>query len=91
MLNESRDYRVKIQPLRGRKPKDNNRNWMIGDCLCIERVVLSAFGCFLAAPVRRGRPHLLALVLHGPAAGPFFGIHLYVGNYARHRGRQIRH
>lgn len=59
--------------------------------LRIQRIVLSTLGRFLAAAMRGGHPHLLAVVLHRQAAGTFLGIHLYVGHSAGHHWRQIRH
>jgi hypothetical protein len=80
----------RIYQLGGSQPDNGNYRRLKHYCLCIQRVIVNARRC-MAAAMRRWHLHLAALVLHYPAAGAFFGIHLRIRNHASHCGRQAQH
>jgi hypothetical protein len=64
---------------------------MTGDRLHNERAVVNNGKCFVAATMRSGYSHQLALILHCPATSAFLGIHLHVQNHASHCWSQMRY
>ena len=80
-----------MEPVCSSQPDYGDCDGMTGDRLLDERAVVNTGMCFVAATMRSGHSHLLALILHRPATIAFFGIHLHDQNHASHCWSQMRY